>query len=55
MKHWERVTGSGTADYTLLVPYIQRQLSWVEQGLTSTRHSIGYFGDDVLQVWWPNQ
>jgi len=18
-------------------------------------HSVGHFGDDVLQVWWPNQ
>jgi len=20
-----------------------------------TRHSLGHFGDGVLQVWWPNQ
>ena len=31
------------------------QLSWVEQSLTSTTHSLGHFRDDVLQVWWPNQ
>jgi len=33
-------------------------LHWlmVEEGSTShSRHSLGHFRDDVLQVWWPNQ
>jgi len=28
----------------------------VEQGITShSSHCIGYFGENILQVWWPNQ
>jgi len=33
------------------------ETSWI--GLSKvwcpTWHSLGHFGDDVLQVWWPNQ